>query len=179
MRLLMSLFGNRRFLAFCARLWSWLERALDNPVTRWLSVVLGAVAGVLAAVHASWHWLAREQVREAIRAHPDVPVDAQDNVAQVLDLLSVVWAVSACALLVLAVVTALSGAGGYILLGGSLVWWAPLGFMGEQLPGTGAQHTIAFVFVCTVLAAGVLAPAEQSVKKRGTERTLPEPARAQ
>jgi hypothetical protein len=142
-------------------------------------VVLSAAAGVLAAAYASWHWLAREQVRKAVWTHPDVAAGAQDSVVRVLDVLSVVWALSACALLALAVATALSGAGGYILLGGSLVWWTPLAFLAQELPGAGAQHTIALAFLCTVLAAGVLAPAEQSVKKRHTGQTSLEPADAQ
>ncbi|MHC5903647.1 hypothetical protein ACVNF4_06995 [Streptomyces sp. S6] len=171
----MWLLGNRRFLAFCVRLWTGLERALDNPVTRWLSGLLSAVAGVSAGVYAGRHWLARGEVREAVRRHPDVAVDAQDSVVRVLDLLSVVWAVSACALLVLAVAGAFFGAGGYVLLGGALVWWAPLAFIARQLPGAGAQHTVVLLFLCTVLAAGVLAPAEQAVRRR---RTAPEPVDA-
>ncbi|MCX5071197.1 hypothetical protein OHA84_35420 [Streptomyces sp. NBC_00513] len=166
-RLLFSLVGNRKLIAFALRCWDVVSDGLVHPAVRIAGGLAATASGLCAVVYFALFRATLGASRRAIETSDDLTGDA-GNVMDILELLGVVWLISGIVLIVIGLLVTLARMGGLVVIVGGLVWWAPLGFLALRLPAAPGLHAVAAVFLVLVIPAAVLSPAVRLASDRRT-----------
>ncbi|MFI5803661.1 hypothetical protein [Streptomyces sp. NPDC051561] len=146
---------------------------LALPASRLLVVI----AGVLALVRFAAHLASGAGVARALAGSGRITPGERTGALTVSHLVNVLWLGSGIALLVLAGVMILSGAGGGFLVGGTLAWFGPLALTTSELPTTPFLHRTDTAFLYVVGTAAALVPVARLGTRPGRSGAPPAPAR--